>query len=188
MKGKFIIISAPSGSGKSTIIQYLDQQGLNLAFSISATTRQPRGDERHGVHYFFITPEEFARKIENDEFVEYEHVYEDISYGTLKEYVNRLTEEGKNVVFDVDVKGGCRLKKYFGNRALSLFIQPPSVEELRNRLLKRNTDSLDKIEQRVARAEYELSFAPKFDAVVVNDDLAKAQAEALAHVKKFLES
>lgn len=188
MKEKYIIISAPSGSGKSTIINYLNQQGLNLGFSISATTRQPRNGERHGVHYFFITPEDFDHKVKNDEFIEYENVYKDSSYGTLKEYVNQLVKEEKNVVFDVDVKGGCRLKEHFGDQALSLFIQPPSIEELRARLQKRNTDSPDKIEQRVARAEFELNFAPKFDVVVVNDDLAQAETEALAHVKKFLES
>ena len=186
MKGKIIIFSAPSGSGKSTIINFLMQQNLNLAFSISATSRPPRGTEQHGVEYFFLSPEEFRQRIERDEFLEYEEVYKDRYYGTLKEQVEKQLEQGQNVVLDVDVKGGCNIKKYYGDRALSVFIQPPSVEALRQRLIGRGTDSPEVIEDRIARAEYELSFADKFDTVVVNDDLEKAQQEALRILKDFL--
>ena len=185
--GKLIIFSAPSGSGKSTIINYLLSQNLNLAFSISATSRPPRGTEQNGVEYFFLTPEEFKQRIANDEFLEYEEVYKDRFYGTLKAQVEQQLEAGQNVVFDVDVKGGCRIKSYYGDRALSMFIQPPSIDELRRRLIGRNTDSAEVIEDRIARAEYELSFAPKFDTIVVNDDLEKAQAEALKKLKAFLD-
>lgn len=185
--GKLIIFSAPSGSGKSTIINYLLTQNLNLAFSISATSRPPRGTEQNGVEYFFLTPEEFKQRIQQDEFLEYEEVYKDRFYGTLKAQVEQQLEAGQNVVFDVDVKGGCRIKSYYGDRALSMFIQPPSIDELRRRLIGRNTDSAEVIEDRIARAEYELSFAPKFDTIVVNDDLEKAQAEALKKLKAFLD-
>ena len=170
MKGKLIIFSAPSGSGKSTIINYLMQQGLNLAFSISATSRPPRGTEQNGVEYFFLSPEEFRQRIANEEFLEYEEVYKDRYYGTLKAQVEKQLEAGQNVVFDVDVKGGCNIKKFYGDRALSIFIQPPSVEELRKRLTGRGTDSPEVIEDRIARAEYELSFAPKFDTIIINDN------------------
>ena len=187
MNGKLIIFSAPSGSGKSTIINYLLKQGLNLRFSISATSRPPRGTEQNGVEYFFLTPEEFKQRIQQDEFLEYEEVYKDRFYGTLKAQVEQQLEAGQNVVFDVDVKGGCRIKSYYGERALSMFIQPPSIDELRRRLIGRNTDSAEVIEDRIARAEYELSFAPKFDTIVVNDDLEKAQAEALEKLKAFLD-
>ena len=187
MKGKLIIFSAPSGSGKSTIINYLMQQGLNLAFSISATSRPPRGTEQNGVEYFFLSPEEFRQRIANEEFLEYEEVYKDRYYGTLKAQVEKQLEAGQNVVFDVDVKGGCNIKKFYGDRALSIFIQPPSVEELRKRLTGRGTDSPEVIEDRIARAEYELSFAPKFDTIIINDNLEQAQADALAKLKDFLE-
>ncbi len=186
MKGKIIIFSAPSGSGKSTIINFLMQQNLNLAFSISATSRPPRGTEQHGIEYFFLSPEEFRQRIDRGEFLEYEEVYKDRYYGTLKEQVEKQLEQGQNVVLDVDVKGGCNIKKYYGDRALSVFIQPPSVEALRQRLIGRGTDSPEVIEDRIARAEYELSFADKFDTVVVNDDLEKAQQEALRILKDFL--
>lgn len=186
MKGKIIIFSAPSGSGKSTIINFLMQQNLNLAFSISATSRPPRGTEQHGIEYFFLSPEEFRQRIDRGEFLEYEEVYKDRYYGTLKEQVEKQLEQGQNVVLDVDVKGGCNIKKYYGDRALSVFIQPPSVEALRQRLIGRGTDSPEVIEDRIARAEYELSFADKFDTVVVNDDLEKAQQEALQILKDFL--
>lgn len=159
---------------------------LNLHFSISATSRQPRGQERHGVEYFFLTPEEFRKRIEADEFLEYEEVYTDRYYGTLKSQVDNQLEAGDNVVFDVDVHGGCRIKEYYGERALSIFIQPPSIEELRNRLVGRATDSAEVIEQRIARAEYELSFAPKFDKTIVNDDLEKAVEETLTAIKEFI--
>lgn len=186
MKGKIIIFSAPSGSGKSTIINFLMQQNLNLAFSISATSRPPRGTEQHGVEYFFLTPEDFRQRIANGEFLEYEEVYKDRFYGTLKEQVEKQLEKGQNVVLDVDVKGGCNIKNYYGDRALSIFIQPPSIETLRQRLNGRGTDSPEVIEDRIARAEYELGFADKFDTVVVNDDLEKAQQEALQILKNFL--
>lgn len=183
---KLIIFSAPSGSGKSTIINYLLTQNLNLAFSISATSRPPRGTERHGVEYFFLSPDEFRRRIANDEFLEYEEVYQDRFYGTLKEQVESQLAAGQNVIFDVDVVGGCNIKKFYGDRALSLFIQPPSVDELRKRLVGRGTDAPEIIESRVAKAEYELSFAPKFDRVIVNDDLESAKAETLEVITQFL--
>lgn len=185
--GKLIIFSAPSGSGKSTIINYLLTQDLNLAFSISATSRPPRGTEQHGVEYFFLSPEEFKQRIANDEFLEYEEVYENRFYGTLKAQVEKQLEAGQNVVFDVDVVGGCNIKKYYGDRALSVFIQPPSVEELRKRLTGRGTDAPEVIESRVAKAEFELGFAPKFDVVIVNDELEQAKAEALDIIKHFIE-
>lgn len=187
MNGKLIIFSAPSGSGKSTIINYLMQQGLGLAFSISATSRAPRGTEQHGVEYFFLSPEEFRERIAAGEFLEYEEVYTDRFYGTLKAQVEHQLETGQHVVFDVDVVGGCNIKEYYGDRALSLFIQPPSIEELRRRLEGRGTDTPEVIQQRLDKAEYELSFAPKFDKVIINDDLETAKAEALATIKEFIE-
>lgn len=187
-KGKLLIFSAPSGSGKSTIIGWLmeNHPELNLAFSISCTSRQPRGTEQDGVEYFFITAEEFRRRIEAGEFLEYEEVYENRFYGTLKSQVERQLKAGQNVVFDVDVKGGVNIKKYYGDKALSVFIQPPSVEELRRRLLARNTDSEEMIAQRVAKAEYELTFAPQFDRILVNDDLQTALNEAYELVSNFI--
>lgn len=185
-KGKLIIFSAPSGSGKSTIINHLMKQGLNLAFSISATSRPPRGQEQNGVEYFFLSPEEFRNRIAHNEFLEYEEVYPNRFYGTLKEQVEKQLEAGQNVVFDVDVLGGCNIKKFYGDRALSVFIQPPSVEELRKRLTGRGTDAPEVIEDRIARAEYELGFAPKFDVVVVNDDLNKAEQEATRIISDFI--
>ncbi|TWJ16830.1 guanylate kinase [Bacteroides zoogleoformans] len=184
--GKLIIFSAPSGSGKSTIINYLLTQNLNLAFSISATSRSPRGTEKDGVEYFFLSPEEFRRRIANDEFLEYEEVYQDRFYGTLKAQVEKQLDAGQNVVFDVDVVGGCNIKKYYGERALSVFIQPPSIEELRKRLVGRGTDAPEVIESRVAKAHYELSFASKFDTVIVNDNLEDAKEEALKVISQFL--
>lgn len=186
MSGKLIIFSAPSGSGKSTIIDYLLKQNLRLCFSISATSRPPRGEERHGVEYYFLSPEEFRERIANGDFLEHEEVYADRFYGTLKEEVERILERGDNVLFDVDVVGGCNIKKYYGDRALSVFIQPPGIEELRNRLVKRGTDSPEVIESRIAKAEFELSYMPQFDVVIINDDLAKAQEETLQVVKEFL--
>ena len=187
-KGKLLIFSAPSGSGKSTIVNFLMQEHpeLNMHFSISCTTRAPRGTEKNGVEYFFLTPEEFKAKIAEDAFVEYEEVYTDRFYGTLKSQVENQINNGENVVFDVDVKGGCNLKKIFGNEALSVFVQPPSVEELRRRLVGRATDAPEVIEQRLAKAEEELTYAPKFDVIIVNDDLATAKAEALKTIGEFL--
>ncbi len=188
MKGKMLIVSAPSGSGKSTIVNWLmkEHPELRLYFSISCTSRAPRGEEKDGVEYFFLTPEAFKEKIANKEFLEYEEVYENRFYGTLKAQVERQREAGQNVVFDVDVKGGVNIKKHYGDQALSLFIQPPSVAELRKRLEHRGTDTPEAIEQRLAKAEYELTFAPQFDHVVVNDDLEKAKEETLRIVRDFL--
>lgn len=186
LMGKLIIFSAPSGSGKSTIINHLLQQDLNLAFSISATSRPPRGTERDGVEYFFLTPDEFRERIARDEFLEYEEVYPGRFYGTLKSQVEKQLAAGQNVVFDVDVVGGCNIKKYYGERALSVFIQPPSVEELRRRLVGRGTDAPEVIEDRVAKAEYELGFAPQFDVVLVNDNLEEAQQRAYDVIRNFL--
>ena len=186
MNGKLIIFSAPSGSGKSTIINFLLTQNLNLAFSISATSRMPRGTEQNGVEYFFISPEEFRKRIENHEFLEYEEEYKDRYYGTLKEHVEKQLQAGQNVIFDVDVVGGCNIKKFYGERALSVFIQPPSIEELKQRLINRGTDSAEVIDSRVAKAEYELGFANQFDSVIVNDNLEKAKAEALELIRHFL--
>ena len=187
-KGKMLIVSAPSGSGKSTIVNWLmkEHPELHLYFSISCTSRAPRGTEQNGVEYFFLTPEEFRAKIANEEFLEYEEVYHDRFYGTLKAQVERQRLAGQNVVFDVDVKGGLNIKRYYGDEALSLFIQPPSVEELRRRLTGRGTDTSDAIEERLAKAEYELTFASQFDCVVVNDDLEAAKQEALQIINDFL--
>ena len=187
-RGKLIIFSAPSGTGKSTIIGWLmkEHKELNLAFSISCTSRPPRGMEQNGVEYFFLTPEEFRQRIDNDEFLEYEEVYADRFYGTLKSQVERQLEAGQNVVFDVDVKGGVNIKNHYGDKALSIFIQPPSIQELRRRLEGRGTDSRDVIDQRIARAEFELTFADKFDRIVVNDILEYAEADALEIIQTFL--
>lgn len=187
MAGKLIIFSAPSGSGKSTIINYLLTQNLSLVFSISATSRAPRGTEQNGVEYFFLTPEEFKQRIANDEFLEYEEVYKDRFYGTLKAQVEKQLAAGQNVIFDVDVVGGCNIKKFYGDRALSVFIQPPSLEELRKRLTGRGTDAPEVIESRLAKATFELSYAEKFDVVIVNDNLEKAQAEALKTIRDFIQ-
>ena len=187
MEKKLLIFSAPSGSGKSTIINWLMQHpDLHLAFSISCTSRAPRGTEQNGVEYFFLTPEEFRERIANNEFLEYEEVYKDRFYGTLKQQVENQLQKGENVVFDLDVKGGCNIKRFYGDRALSIFIQPPSIDALRQRLVGRATDAPEVIEDRLARASYELTFAPQFDRVVVNDDLDKAKAETLARVREFL--
>ncbi|MEG1581111.1 MAG: guanylate kinase [Bacteroidaceae bacterium] len=185
-KGKMIIFSAPSGSGKSTLINYLMGQDLNLKFSISATSRPPRGTEQHGVEYFFLSPDEFRQKIKNNDFLEYEEVYKDRFYGTLKKQVEEQTLKGENVVFDVDVLGGCNIKNFYGDNALSIFIKPPTVEALKTRLQGRGTDSSEIIAQRIARAEYELSFASKFDTIIINDNLEQAKIDILTTVKNFL--
>ena len=157
-----------------------------MVFSISATSRAPRGTEQNGVEYFFLTADEFRSRIANNEFLEYEEVYPGCFYGTLKEQVEKVLNDGKNVVFDVDVAGGCNIKNYFGGEALSMFIQPPSVEELERRLKNRGTDSDEMIAKRVAKASYELTFAPRFDVVIVNDNLEEAQQKALSVIKSFL--
>lgn len=187
-KGKLLIFSAPSGCGKSTIINWLmsEHPELRMHFSISCTSRAPRGAERNGVEYFFLTPEEFRAKIDADEFVEYEEVYTDRYYGTLKSQVRKQLEAGENVVFDVDVHGAMNIKKAYGDDALSIFIMPPSVDELRRRLLHRGTDAPEVIEQRIGRAQYELSFADKFDTMIVNDDLDVAKREALNTIERFI--
>lgn len=187
-KGKLIIFSAPSGSGKSTIVNWLMQEHaeLNLSFSISCTSRPPRGTEKDGVEYFFLTPEEFRKRIDNGEFVEYEEVYPNRFYGTLKAQIEKQLEAGQNVVLDVDVKGGINIKKQYGNQALSVFIQPPSVDELRKRLELRATDSPEAIRSRLAKAEYEMSFSSQFDVIVVNDDLETAKMQALNILQQFI--
>lgn len=159
-----------------------------MAFSISCTSRQPRGTEKDGVEYFFLSPEEFRQKISNDEFLEYEEVYSDRFYGTLKSQVEKQLAMGQNVVFDVDVKGGCSIKSFYGGRALSIFIKPPSLAELRHRLEGRATDRPEVIDQRLARAEFELSYADKFDKVVVNDNLEDAQERTLCIIMEFLKA
>lgn len=188
MKGKILIVSAPSGSGKSTIVNYLMQEHpeFRLAFSVSATSRPPRGQEQDGVDYYFLSADEFRRRIDAGDFLEYEEVYEGRFYGTLKSQVEEKLAAGKNVVFDVDVKGGINIKKYYGEAALSVFIQPPSVEALRERLIGRNTDEMGQIEQRLAKAEYEMSFASQFDRILVNDNLEVAKQEAVALLNDFL--
>lgn len=183
---KLIIFSAPSGSGKSTIINYLLEQNLGLEFSISATSRQPRGEEKSGVEYYFLSNDEFEKQIVNDDFVEYEEVYSGCYYGTLRSEIERISSQGKIVVFDVDVVGGLNLKKKFGADALALFIAPPSIQSLRERLINRQTDTPEMIDKRVGKAEYEMSFAPQFDKVVINDNLIKAQKEAEQIIQDFI--
>ncbi|MDP2889159.1 MAG: guanylate kinase [Bacteroidota bacterium] len=186
--GKLIIFSAPSGAGKTTIVRHLLDKDLNLEFSISATSRGMRHTETDGKDYYFLTPEEFRKKIENNEFLEWEEVYAGTYYGTLKSEVERIRNNGKNVVFDVDVVGGCNIKKYYGDEALAVFVQPPSVKELRNRLVSRSTDSLEVIEKRIAKAGYELTFASQFDCIIINEYLDKAFADAEKCIREFIAS
>ncbi|GHT79002.1 guanylate kinase [Bacteroidia bacterium] len=185
-RGKLIILSAPSGSGKTTIIKYLLEKGLPVQFSISATSRPPRGEEKEGVEYYFLSPEQFKEKIREDQFLEYEEVYPDRFYGTLKSEVDTKLQEGKNVILDVDVAGGLNIKKRFGNDALLIFIQPPSIEELQKRLEKRGTDSPEVIKDRISKAAFELELAKKYDEVVINDDLNKAKERTLQIINKFI--
>lgn len=186
--GKLIIFSAPSGSGKTTIVNHLLGAGLPLAFSISATSRKPRGNEKHGREYYFLTPESFREKIQANAFVEWEEVYTDRYYGTLKSEVERLWAEHKHVLFDVDVVGGVNLKKQFGDRALSIFVKAPSVQELEKRLRARSTESEQELQLRLQKAEQEYGYAPDFDRVLVNDNLVCAQDEAVQVVTSFLQS
>jgi len=186
MSGKLIIFSAPSGAGKSTIVHHILGCGFNLEFSVSATSRAPRGKEVHGVDYYYLTPEEFRSKIRKNEFLEYEEVYPDSFYGTLRSEVERITGQGKNVVFDIDVLGGINIKKQYDEQALALFVAPPSIEVLHQRLISRGTDTPEMIAKRIGKAEYELSFAPQFDKVVVNDDLEEAKKEAEKLIREFL--
>ena len=185
-QGKVVIFSAPSGSGKTTIVQALLGVLPQLEFSISATSRAPRGEEQHGRDYYFLTAEEFANAIASDSFVEYEEVYAGTHYGTLRSEVERIWAAGNIIIFDVDVMGGINLKRIFGEAARSIFIMPPSVEELRRRLVGRGTDAPDVIERRVAKAAFEIEKAPQFDAVVVNDDLQTAIDEARRIVEEFI--
>ena len=185
--GQLIIFAAPSGSGKTTIVEYLlKQEELNLAFSVSATSRPRRGKEKHGVNYYFITINEFKRHIKNDDFLEWEEVYRDNFYGTLKTEVERLWAEGKNVIFDIDVAGGLRIKRKYPNKTLAVFVKPPSVDELKIRLKKRSTESDDKINMRIAKASVELATAPQFDKVIKNYDLDMALKEAYELVANFV--
>ena len=183
---KVLIFSAPSGSGKSTIVNHILGLHPEIEFSISATSRPPRGEEKDGVEYYFLPVDEFRRRIAADQFVEFEQVYEGRYYGTLKSEVERIWDKGHVIIFDVDVKGGINIKKYYGDEALSLFIQPPSVEELRRRLEGRGTDTPEAISERLAKAEYEMTFAPQFDHVIVNDNLDVAKQETLQVVNDFL--
>ncbi|MBK9388978.1 MAG: guanylate kinase [Bacteroidetes bacterium] len=186
MKGKLIIISAPSGAGKTTIVRHLLNSGLNLSFSVSATTRPARGSEKNGIDYFFLTVPEFRMKIENNELVEWQEVYKDLYYGTLKSEMERIWNEGKAVLFDVDVNGGVNLKKIFGKDSLSIFIMPPSVAELEKRLIRRGTDTPDKIMMRVEKAKEEIELADRFDRIVVNENLESAKKDVYELVDQFL--
>ena len=185
--GKLIVFSAPSGSGKTTLVHYLLSQSLPLGFSISATSRTPRANEQNGVDYHFLSAEQFQAKIKADEFLEYEEVYEKLYYGTLYSEIQRLWKQEKHILFDIDVRGGMTIKQKYPSNTLAVFVQPPSVEELRNRLIGRSTDDEDKIAMRVAKAEHELSFAPEFDVVITNDKLDVAFEDAERIVSEFLE-
>ena len=184
--GKLVIFSAPSGSGKTTIVRELLQRFPQFEFSISATSRQPRGKEQHGIDYYFLSTEEFRQRVERDEFVEWEEVYAGTCYGTLKSEVERIWAKGNVIVFDVDVMGGINLKRLFGDDACSIFIMPPSIEELERRLRGRGTDSEEVIQKRIGKAEFELSKSPEFDYTVVNDVLADAVNEATDIINNFL--
>ena len=186
-QGKLIIFSAPSGAGKTTLVRHLLSKRKDLAFSISCCTRAPRKGEKNGVDYYFLIAEEFKQKVEKNEFAEWEEVYENHSYGTLNSEIERIWAEGKHVIFDIDVVGGVNLKNKFGDKALSIFVQPPSVEALAQRLANRNTDSEEKLKMRVAKAERELEYAPKFDVIIINDDLEKAKAQVEKLISDFLD-
>lgn len=188
MSGKCIILCAPSGAGKTSITKYLLGKDLNLEFSISACNRERRANETDGVDYHFLTTEDFKNKIANNEFIEWEEVYDLMYYGTLKSEIERIWENGKNVIFDVDVKGGLNLTKYFGKKALSIFIQPPSIQELEQRLRNRGTESEDTIKRRISKATTEMSFANSFDKVLLNNKLEVAQQEAYNIIKNFINS
>jgi guanylate kinase len=188
MKDKLVIISAPSGAGKSTIVKHLLDKGIKLEFSVSATTRQPRGNEKNGKEYYFLTVEEFRKRIKNGEFIEWEEVYKDQFYGTVKEELERIRSNGNHALFDVDVKGGINLKKIFAHNAISVFIMPPSEKELERRLRMRGTDDLIKIRMRLAKAAMEMKLADQFDNIVINDSLDQAVNEIYNLVKSFIES
>ncbi len=184
--GKLVIFSAPSGSGKTTIVKRLLEKFPQFEFSVSATSRAPRGNEKNGVDYYFLSADEFREAIAQDRFVEWEEVYADMFYGTLRSEVERIWAKGNVIIFDVDVMGGLNLKRIFGEQACAIFIMPPSIEVLRQRLIGRGTDSLDKIEQRIAKAEFELAKAPEFDHIVINDDLEEAVRETTEIISDFL--
>ena len=186
MAGKLIIFSAPSGAGKSTLVNYILELGFNLEFSVSATSRAPRGSEINAREYYFLSPDEFRQRIENKEFIEYEEVYPDCYYGTLRTEIERITANGNNIIFDVDVVGGLNIKKQYPDNSLSLFIAPPSVEELQKRLIQRATDTAEMIKKRVDKAAFEMTFAPQFDAIVINDNLDIAKAETERLIREFL--
>jgi guanylate kinase len=186
IQNKLIIVSAPSGAGKTTIVKHLLSQALNLGFSVSATSRKPRSNEKEGIDYYYISDEEFKRRIENEEFLEWEEVYPGILYGTLRNEVNRLLRNGKNVIFDVDVVGGLDLKEIYQTRALAIFVSPPSLVTLRERLMARSTETPEKIAIRVAKAASEMKFARNFDVILVNDNLNVARKEAEHLVMEFL--
>jgi guanylate kinase len=187
-KGKLIVFSAPSGSGKTTIVKHLlEKPELNLAFSISATSRKKRGKEIDGKDYYFISLKKFNKLIKNEKFIEYEEVYRDNLYGTLKKEIKRLRKEGKNVIFDIDVLGGLNIKKHFPKKTLSIFVKPPSIKEIERRLRSRKTDSEEKIKERVAKANFEMKYADKFDVILVNDNLEEAKEKAYNLVKEFIE-
>lgn len=185
-EGKLIIFSAPSGAGKTTIVKHLLKCSFNFGFSISATTRKPRGNEVNGREYYFLSVEEFKRKIENNEFLEWEEVYPGSYYGTLKSEVDRICSNGENIVFDVDVAGGYNIKKLYGDRALAVFVQPPSIDELEKRLIARSTDHPEEIQSRIAKSEHEMAYSSYFDAIIINDKLEIALKEAEDLVRKFL--
>lgn len=186
-EGKLVIFSAPSGGGKTTIVKHILSLGLNFGFSISATTRKPRGGEKNGKDYYFLSPEEFKHKIDRDEFLEWEEVYPGCFYGTLKSEVDRICKGGQNVLFDVDVVGGSNIKKFFQDKALAVFIQPPSINELKKRLINRSMDSMEVIGERIGKAKHELSYAHFFDLIIVNDRLEDAFREAEEKIKAFVE-
>ncbi len=186
-KGKLLIFSAPSGSGKTTLVKHLMRKVDNLSFSISATSRKIRGGEINGRDYYYLSADEFRQKIANNEFVEWEEVYIDKFYGTLKSEVERIRNNGQNVVFDVDVVGGVNIKKLYGNDALAIFVMPPSIKVLKQRLLGRGTDTDNDIKTRIDKAEYELTFSNKFDNVIINDSLEKAQMETVDLVQRFVQ-
>lgn len=188
MSGRCIILCAPSGAGKTSITKYLLGKDLNLEFSTSACNREKRSNETDGVDYHFLSTDDFKAKIANNEFVEWEEVYEMMYYGTLKSEIERIWQSGKNVIFDVDVKGGLSLTKYFGDKALAIFIKPPSLQELENRLRNRGTESEDTVRRRISKATHEMSFANSFDKVILNNKLEEAQQEAYSIIKTFINS
>ena len=187
MNGKVIIVSAPSGAGKTSIVKHVLNFLPELRFSTSATTRAMREGEVNGRDYHFLSVEDFKKGIQRDEFLEWEEVYHNQFYGTLKSEIRRIWDEGKVVIFDVDVKGGLNIKKFFGDNALAIFVEPPTVQELENRLRKRGTETEESLRKRVEKAEYELSFAPQFDKIILNDNLDEARAEMLTTIQEFLD-